>query len=75
MRASSRGRHERESASQSAFVGVRFEGSVASASLMFASERPTRWAAAMNAMRRSMSELKRRCFPGSRVDQMSPCDS
>ena len=50
-----RGRHARDSFAQSAFVGVRPSGSVASAFWISSSVRPIVCAARMNAIRRSTS--------------------
>ena len=52
--ASRRGRQVWLSRDQSAFVGVRPWGSVASASPISSSVSPTRWAVRMNATRRSV---------------------
>ena len=53
--ASIRGRQPAESRAQSALVGVRPSGSVASASLISSRVRPTRWADRMNATRRRVA--------------------
>ena len=64
---SSRGRHERDSRSQSARFGVRSAGSVASASRISSSVRPTRCAIRTKAIVRNMSRWNRRCPPSVRV--------
>ena len=75
IRSSSCDFHARDSRLQSAAVGVRCSGSVASAARISSSVSPTRCATRMNATRRSTSRVKRRCPPGDRVDATMPSAS
>ena len=75
MRSSSCAFHARDSRAQSAAVGVRCSGSVASAARISSSVRPTRCATRMNATLRNTSRAYRRCPPGERVGATMPSAS